>query len=199
MSDQPSDLEAGFETWMSALSAAFPGIGFERRPPTAATPYGGIWSNTRLIAYPTTAPDLHFKNASGFHTTIMGVDIRWGWVSRTGSYTPVAGEPTPHVMDELREYGGWRFLQPPHRESEPAPAPKTPQGAVATPPSTNVVLDYTNWKGDRRLRRVRPGQLWFGLSEWHGDRQHWFLRAIDIETMQVRDFLLSNIHSMAEE
>lgn len=60
---------------------------------------------------------------------------------------------------------------------------------------TPLVIDYTNWKGERRNRRVMPLTLWFGVSEFHDEAQ-WFLRAIDLERNVMRDFSLSTIHGV---
>lgn len=59
----------------------------------------------------------------------------------------------------------------------------------------SVVLDYTNWKGERRDRRIMPLTLWFGVSEFH-DTPQWFIRAMDLERNVMRDFSLSTIHGV---
>jgi predicted DNA-binding transcriptional regulator YafY len=58
-----------------------------------------------------------------------------------------------------------------------------------------VVLDYTNWKGERRDRKVMPLTLWFGVSEFH-DTPQWFIRAIDLDRNVMRDFALATIHGV---
>jgi predicted DNA-binding transcriptional regulator YafY len=58
-----------------------------------------------------------------------------------------------------------------------------------------IVLDYTNWKGERRDRRVMPLTLWFGVSEFHNEPQ-WFIRAMDLERNAMRDFALATIHGV---
>ena len=60
--------------------------------------------------------------------------------------------------------------------------------------ATEVELDYTNWKGERRLRRVLPHELWYGTTNYHPTPQ-WFIRAIDLEKNAMRDFALRDIHS----
>ena len=46
--------------------------------------------------------------------------------------------------------------------------------------SQDVVIDYTNWRGRRRDRRIRPVRVWFGSSDWHKEDQ-WLLEAVDLE------------------
>jgi predicted DNA-binding transcriptional regulator YafY len=56
-----------------------------------------------------------------------------------------------------------------------------------------VEIDYTNWKGERRYRRVVPRDMWFGISRWHHERQ-WFLRAWCLESNEQREFCMATIH-----
>jgi hypothetical protein len=37
-----------------------------------------------------------------------------------------------------------------------------------------------------------PESIWYGTSEWHPESQ-WFLRAIDAEKGEVRDFAFADI------
>lgn len=57
-----------------------------------------------------------------------------------------------------------------------------------------VVIDYTNWKNERRIRHIRPLSLRFGSSEWHEGAQ-WLLRGVEIEVGSTRDFAMKDIHS----
>jgi predicted DNA-binding transcriptional regulator YafY len=73
---------------------------------------------------------------------------------------------------------------------------------ITTAPASNVValqrqpaiVDYTNWRGERRDRKIMPLGIHFGSNEWHPTRQ-WMLYALDIETGEERFFAMSNIHS----
>jgi predicted DNA-binding transcriptional regulator YafY len=62
-----------------------------------------------------------------------------------------------------------------------------------------VVIDYTNWRGDRREREIRPlsSGLQFTKNQWHPDPQ-WLLQAVDVESGSVRTFAMRNIHSWRE-
>ena len=49
-----------------------------------------------------------------------------------------------------------------------------------------VIIDYTNWKGERRERRITPLSVQFENSEWHPETQ-WILEAVDEERGVIRD------------
>lgn len=60
-----------------------------------------------------------------------------------------------------------------------------------------VEIDYTNWRGERRKRIVRPIEIKFQSTQWHPESQ-WILRAIDInDTLgdSVKGFAMKDIHS----
>lgn len=57
-----------------------------------------------------------------------------------------------------------------------------------------VIIDYTNWKGTRRVRTIQPINLFFGCDEWHKEPQ-WLLEALDIESNEHRTFAIKDIHS----
>jgi predicted DNA-binding transcriptional regulator YafY len=61
-------------------------------------------------------------------------------------------------------------------------------------PQQAVVIDYTNWRGERAMRRIRPLRLVFENNEWHPDTQ-WLLEAVDLDKGEERTFAMSNIHS----
>jgi len=58
-----------------------------------------------------------------------------------------------------------------------------------------LLVDYTNWRGERRVRRILPQGLWFGVSEFH-DGEQWFIRALDLDRddKPMRDFAFVGIH-----
>ena len=60
----------------------------------------------------------------------------------------------------------------------------------------DVWIDYTNYKGERRWRHVRPtfSGLIFSSSEWHSKRQ-WLLQAFDYEKKDRRSFAMADIHA----
>jgi predicted DNA-binding transcriptional regulator YafY len=61
-------------------------------------------------------------------------------------------------------------------------------------PREEVLIDYTNYHGERSKRLVRPLSVAFENSEWHPDTQ-WILHAIDVERGETREFALKDIHS----
>jgi predicted DNA-binding transcriptional regulator YafY len=66
-----------------------------------------------------------------------------------------------------------------------------------TGPQQEVLIEYTNYRGDRSVRGIRPIAISFGNNEWHPERQ-WLLEAFDLTRDQVRMFAMKNIHSWKE-
>lgn len=58
----------------------------------------------------------------------------------------------------------------------------------------HVVIDYTNHRGERAERRIRPLEVKFKTTEWHPEPQ-WLLRAFDIDKQELREFAMKDIHS----
>ncbi len=58
--------------------------------------------------------------------------------------------------------------------------------------SKHLTFRYRNWRGQVATRVVMPESIWYGTSEWHPESQ-WFLRAIDAEKGEVRDFAFADI------
>ena len=61
----------------------------------------------------------------------------------------------------------------------------------------DVEIDYTNYRGERRIRRIRPLAFVFDANEWHPTPCHQCF-AIDLETGKYRHFPLMSIHSWKE-
>lgn len=61
-----------------------------------------------------------------------------------------------------------------------------------------VVIDYTNYRGERAERRVFPDHIWYGSDAHHGDSPQWFLRAYSADRREHRNFALKDIHSWKE-
>lgn len=58
-----------------------------------------------------------------------------------------------------------------------------------------IEIDYTNHRGDRRLRKIIPvGSLMFTSNQWHTTEQ-WLFNAIDGDSGEVKTFALSGINS----
>ena len=57
-----------------------------------------------------------------------------------------------------------------------------------------VTIDYTNWRGERRTRRIQPISITFGSNQWHKEPQ-WLLLAQDVELNKHRTFAMSGIHA----
>ena len=63
-------------------------------------------------------------------------------------------------------------------------------------PGRIVVIDYTNWRGKRGLRRIIPIRVSFENNEYHPDTQ-WLLEAVDLNDAdhKIKTFAMANIHS----
>lgn len=59
-------------------------------------------------------------------------------------------------------------------------------------PREEVLIEYTNYRGERRWWRIRPVNVAFENSEWHPDTQ-WILHAVDVEMAANREFAMKDI------
>lgn len=66
---------------------------------------------------------------------------------------------------------------------------RAPSGTIE-----GVTIDYTNYRGERSLRRVLPLDILFGSTEFHPEPQ-WLLTAIDEDKKAERVFAMKDIHS----
>lgn len=57
-----------------------------------------------------------------------------------------------------------------------------------------VTIDYTNYRGERSLRRILPLGIFWGANEWHPEEQ-WLLSAVDLEKNAARILAMRDIHS----
>jgi predicted DNA-binding transcriptional regulator YafY len=80
-----------------------------------------------------------------------------------------------------------------HPAAADASTPHVPGGALEFDPTT-IVIDYTNYRGERARRRILPNRLWFGAADWHPEPQ-WILDAWDIQKGAIRSFAMRDIHS----
>jgi hypothetical protein len=63
-----------------------------------------------------------------------------------------------------------------------------------TEPLQGVTIDYTNWRGERRVRQIIPLFMDFGSNEWHPEPQ-WLLSAIDEDDCKQKTFAMKNVHA----
>lgn len=57
-----------------------------------------------------------------------------------------------------------------------------------------VIIDYTNWRGERRKRIIEPIDIFFGKMEWHKEPQY-LMDAFDEEDGRRKEFAMKDIHS----
>jgi predicted DNA-binding transcriptional regulator YafY len=63
---------------------------------------------------------------------------------------------------------------------------------VATEPGTAIEILYTNYRGETARRKIVPGTLRFGATEYHPQPQ-WLLDAFDVEKQAERTFAMHDI------
>ena len=56
-----------------------------------------------------------------------------------------------------------------------------------------MLIDYTNHRGERRIRRIHPQCIFFSENDYH-DGPQWFLSAFDLDREDFRHFALKDIH-----
>lgn len=56
-----------------------------------------------------------------------------------------------------------------------------------------VIIDYTNWRGERAVRIIEPITFYWGKNEFHPEPQ-WLLEAIDYDKKERRVFAMKCIH-----
>lgn len=58
-----------------------------------------------------------------------------------------------------------------------------------------VIIDYTNWRGERSTREIIPlGRMEFTSNEWHKPPQ-WLFEAVSPPSGETRWFALAGVHS----
>ena len=80
----------------------------------------------------------------------------------------------------------------PARAHEIEEAIKSLGGGPITPEDT--LIDYTNWKGNRRYRIIRPNGMSFSNSIYHPTNE-WCIAAVDREDGMRKLFPMTKIHS----
>lgn len=56
-----------------------------------------------------------------------------------------------------------------------------------------VMIDYTNYRGERKFYEVWPDKFYFGFSDYHPGEQ-WFMLGI-VQNKGYRTFAMKDIHS----
>jgi hypothetical protein len=70
--------------------------------------------------------------------------------------------------------------------------------------SAKVLIDYTNYRGERSLRPIYPMMIFYGTTEYHKEPGY-LLEALDLDKLneegkpQLRFFAMKDIHSWTEE
>lgn len=67
-----------------------------------------------------------------------------------------------------------------------------------------LLIDYTNYRGERKVRRIMPLRYVFRVSEYHPGGPTWLLIAHDLDRGEctsetIREFKASDIHKQEVE
>lgn len=57
-----------------------------------------------------------------------------------------------------------------------------------------ATIDYTNYRGERAARLIKPETMRHMVSERHGPEARWMLIAEDVDKGAVREFAMANVH-----
>lgn len=63
---------------------------------------------------------------------------------------------------------------------------------VEVVPHDKIEFDYLNWKDEKSHRRIEVGELYYGSSEWHPQKQ-WLLEGYDLDKKATRIFALKDM------
>lgn len=55
-----------------------------------------------------------------------------------------------------------------------------------------VEVEYTNYRGEKAVRRVEPQRIWFGSTDFHPEPQ-WLLDVFDLGRAAIRTFAMRDI------
>lgn len=61
-----------------------------------------------------------------------------------------------------------------------------------------LIMDYTNWRGERSERAITPVGFEFTANQWHKERQ-WLLKAYDHRSNGFRTFAFTGIHGFRSD
>ena len=61
-----------------------------------------------------------------------------------------------------------------------------------------ATIVYTNYKGKTSIRKIIPGRVYFGHTEWHPEDQ-WLMSAYDVDKGTERVFAMKDIRAWLNE
>lgn len=117
------------------------------------------------------------QEIGGTMTTLMALACAYGVDVVYESETELGRINAPEVMEKIQKRQLDKFRPEP---GDP------PRGAF-------VLIDYTNYRGERAKRIIAPRYCYFGATEFHKEKQ-WLLSGVDIEK-GPRTFAMKDIHS----
>ena len=58
----------------------------------------------------------------------------------------------------------------------------------------DIAVEYTNYRGERSIRLLRPIHFYYGITEYHQDQQ-WLMSAYDHAKQALRTFAMRDIRT----
>lgn len=59
--------------------------------------------------------------------------------------------------------------------------------------SQAIKIDYTNYRGERRIRNIIPIKIHRAVNPYHGKEPQWLMEAFDLDKKEFRSFAFSGI------
>lgn len=118
-------------------------------------------------------------------------EVRWAVMRDYALGMPVTHIRAKHKIGCTATIRCWARISGTKRRRRGRPLDGEPYIDMDT---TAVEIDYTNWREERRMRRIIPHRLMFTSDKWHGNIPQWMIIAFDIEKQEMRNFALSGIH-----
>lgn len=77
---------------------------------------------------------------------------------------------------------------------EPFTPPRSPIDLIIIKPSTQdtVIVQYTNHRGETKIRHIRPIRIYFGSTAWHPEPQ-WIMEVWDMDKQGTREYSLEGV------
>jgi hypothetical protein len=65
-------------------------------------------------------------------------------------------------------------------------------------PSRPIAVDYTNWRGERRVRKIVPVRIFPGSNQWHKEPQ-WLMEVVEPDDGETKTLAFAGIHGFVEK
>jgi hypothetical protein len=77
-------------------------------------------------------------------------------------------------------------------------SPEAIDVALAANIVPQIMVDYTNWRGERRVRDILPLRIFFGSNQWHKEPQ-WLMEVVEPDDSETKTLAFAGIHGFVEK